>query len=324
VVEIRRLLTDEELRVALARDVAAGLARRPRAIRSRWLWDERGSELFEAICALPDYPLPRRERLLLDRHVSEIVRLAKPDTVVELGPGGSDKTDALLSAALAVGLRPRYVAVDVSEPALRSGLERLAERFDVIEIAGVVADFERQLGEVPVSGRVLVTCLGSTLGALEDAERADLLAAVARVIGESGALLLGLDLVKPPEQIVAAYTDAAGLSAALIANLLPVLNRELGADFDPARFESEASWNPACERMEMAVRSRTRQTVTIAALGTELELEPGATLRTEVSTKFRPDGIAAELAAAGLAPQRWWARGGVALALATPRLRGAS
>jgi len=167
---------------------------------------------------------------------------------------------------------------------------------------------------------VLLVCLGSTIGALEPDDRAALLAAGASMLGTDGALLLGLDLVEPIGRIVAAYDDGEGLTAALIANLLHVLNRELAADFRPARFRSEAVWRPELERMEMGVRSLVPQTVTLAAIDLSVEFEEGEPLRTEISTKFRREVVEQELGAAGLGLGAWWTceAGDFALCLARP------
>jgi len=172
---------------------------------------------------------------------------------------------------------------------------------------GVLGDFERDLPG-PFE-RTLLVCLGSTIGALDPGDRASLLASAGEVLGPDGRLLLGLDLVKPVEQIIAAYDDSQGLSAHLIANLLPILNRELGADFDPGAFRSEIAWNAELERMEMGVRSLVAQRVALPASDLTVEFEEGETLRTEISTKFRREGIERELAAAGLNVDAWWTDG---------------
>ena len=189
---------------------------------------------------LPEYYLPGAERAILEDHAGDIAATARPRTVVELGSGSSAKTRILLDAL--PGLE-RFVAVDVSESALAEAGPRLAARYPRVEIVGIVADYERELPRL-TAGTLLVF-LGSTIGALEPGDRSALLASIAAALPADGALLLGLDLVKPVERIVAAYNDAEGLSAALIANLLPILNRELGADFDPGRFRSEAHWTPS-------------------------------------------------------------------------------
>jgi L-histidine N-alpha-methyltransferase len=300
--------------------VLAGLARSPKAISSRWLWDERGSQLFEAITELPEYYPTRREREILEAHAHEIAEVADADWLVELGSGSSAKTTTLLDAFLVAGTLHGYAAVDLSETALRPALAKLADPYPELSLRGYVADLERQLASVDAPGRRLVAFLGGTFGALEPDERAAFLRQARSFLADGGQLLLGVDLVKPVDRIVAAYNDREGLSAQLIANLLPVLNRELDAGFDTATFRSEARWNPQLERMEMAVRSLVDQVVPIVRLGLEVVFGRGETLRTEISTRFRREGLEAELAAADLELLEWWtdAAGDFALCIARP------
>jgi L-histidine N-alpha-methyltransferase len=309
-------LDPSELAEQLRREAREGLTKTPKQLRSRWLWDEGGSALYERIMELPEYYLPGAERAILEAHADDIAAAARPRTVVELGSGSSVKTRMLLDAL--PGLE-RFVAVDVSESALANAGGRLATRYPHVEVAGIVADYERELPSL-AEGTLLVF-LGSTIGALEPGDRSALLASIAGALPTDGTLLLGLDLVKPVERIVAAYNDPQGLSAALIANLLPILNRELGADFDPARFGSEARWNPELERMEMVVRSLEAQSVNLPAIDLTVAFAEGETLRTEISTKFSREGVTRELEAAGLAVQAWWTddeAGDFALCLARP------
>jgi L-histidine N-alpha-methyltransferase len=282
-------------------------------MRSRWLWDARASELYERIMELPEYYLPRAEQKLLERCAGEIASVTAPRTVVELGSGSSVRTTILLDALPQL---ERFVAVDASRSSLEDAGARLTARFPQLEVLGLVGDFE--LGLPGPYEEVLVICLGSTIGALEPADRAALLIAIRGTLGSSGALLLGLDLVKPVDRILAAYNDGEGLSAELIANLLPILNRELGADFRTELFRPEATWNPELERMEMVVRSLTAQTVTLRAIDLAVEFAEGETLRTEISTKFRREGVERELGGAGLDLEGWWAddAGDFALCLA--------
>jgi L-histidine N-alpha-methyltransferase len=282
-------------------------------MRSRWIWDARAAELYERIMELPEYYLPEAERTLLHRHAGEIAAATQPQTVVELGSGSSVKTPLLLDALPGLA---RYVAVDVSETSLVEAGGRLAERYPDVDVVGVLDDFEQRLPG-PYEQTLLV-CLGSTIGALDPEDRSALLAGAASALDVDGRLLLGLDLVKPIERIVAAYDDSQGLSAALIANLLPVLNRELGADFEPEAFRSEIAWNPELERMEMGVRSLADQHVSLPAIDLAVDFREGETLRTEISTKFRREGIAAELRSARLELDGWWsdARGDFALCVA--------
>jgi L-histidine N-alpha-methyltransferase len=303
------LLSREDRREALRRDVLDGLGRSPKTLRSRWTWDARGSAIFASITELPEYYLTRRERELLERHAVEVARLSAPEVVLELGLGSSSKTQLLLDALRRRGLPRRFVAVDVSEEALRAGLAGVAARYPGLEVCGIVGDFERELPRVGVEGRCLVLLLGSTIGAVEPGERLELLRSVAVAAGDEGVLLLGVDLVKDVERTVAAYSDPRGLSALLIANALHVLNRELGAGFEPGRFASEACWNPGLERMEMTVRSLVDQVVPIPALGLEVAFPEGETLRTELSAKFRREPLTSELASVGLLLESWWTDG---------------
>jgi L-histidine N-alpha-methyltransferase len=312
---LERQLGSGERAAQLRREAREGLASIPKELRSRWVWDARGSALYDRIMNLPEYYLPAAERALLEEHAGDVARAARPRTVVELGSGSSVKTRILLDA---LPLLERFVAVDVSESALAEAGPRLAARYPHAGIVGIVADYERELPS-PSAGTLLVV-LGSTIGALEPDDRAALLASIAAALPAEGALLLGLDLVKPVERIVAAYNDAKGLSAELIATPLRILNRELGADFEPDRFRPEASWEPALERMEMVVRSLERQTVTLPAIDLVVEFGEGDTLRTEISTKFRREGATRGLEAAGLILEAWWAdeAGDFALCLARP------
>jgi len=298
---LERRLGADRLAEQLRHEAREGLTGNPKQMRSRWIWDERGSDLYGRIMELPQYYLPGAEREILAARAGEIDGLVHPHRVVELGPGSSVKTPLLLDGL--AGLE-RYVAIDVSEEALEAAGRRLAERYPDLDILGIVGDFET--GLPAHEERTLAVCLGSTIGGLDPEDRVILLSAVAGMLDADGAFLLGLDLLKDVDRIVAAYKDEHGLAAALIENLLPILNRELGADFDPGRFESEAVWSPERGRMEMFVRSLERQTVTLGGLGLSVEFEAGERLRTEISTKFTREGIAAELAAAGLGIAAWW------------------
>ena len=301
---LERDLRPGELAEALRREARDGLTATPKHMRSRWIWDARGAELYERIMELPEYYLPEAERSILRERAGEIAEMAGPGTVVELGSGSSVKTTILLDALPRL---ERFVAVDVDESSLVEAGERLAERYPRLEVVGVLGDFERDLPGL--FERTLLVCLGSTIGALDPGDRASLLASAANALGANGRLLLGLDLVKPVERIIAAYDDSQGLSAQLIANLLPILNRELGADFDPGAFRSEIAWNAELERMEMGVRSLVAQRVALPAIDLTVEFEEGETLRTEISTKFRREGVERELAAAGLDVDAWWTDG---------------
>ena len=312
---LERRLDPDRLAVQLRREARRGLTATPKRMRSRWLWDERGAALYERILELPEYYLPAAEKAMLESRAAEIAALVRPRFLVELGSGSSVKTTILLDALPGLA---RFVAVDVSEGAVVEAGLRLAARYPRLEVVGVVDDFERRL---PAAwGATLVVFLGSTIGALDPGDRAALLTTLANRLGSDGAVLLGLDLVKPVERIVAAYNDRAGLSAALIANLLPMLNRELDADFRPERFRPEAVWNAELERMEMVVRSLEAQIVTLHALDLAVAFAEGETLQTEISTKFRRKGVEQELAAAGLRLEAWWTDDAADFALCLARV----
>jgi L-histidine Nalpha-methyltransferase len=310
---IERRLTPERLLEELREEARTGLTSTPKRMRSRWVWDGRGVALYARIMELPQYYLPRAEREILAARAGEIDELVHPGEVVELGPGSSVKTPLLLDALTNL---ERYVAFDVSEHALEEAGDHLAARYPQLELVGVVGDFETGLPRL--EEQALVVMLGSTIGGLDPEDRAVLLSTVAGALGDEGALLLGLDLLKDVERIVAAYHDDEGLAAGLISNLLPVLNRELGADFDGARFRPEAVWTSQRSRMEMYVRSLEAQTVRLAALDLSVEFAEGETLRTEISTKFTRGGVEEELGAAGLRLAAWWTdeEGDFALGLA--------
>ena len=298
---LERRLGPNELAEQLRHEAREGLTASPKFMRSRWVWDARGAELYDRIMELPQYYLPQVERPLLAAHAGDVEALVHPRRAVELGPGSSVKTPLVLDAL--TGLES-YVAIDVSEEALEAAGQRLAERYPDLDILGIVGDFETGLPEP--AERTLVICLGSTVGNMGPRERARLFENVAELVSEGGGLLLGLDLVKNPERIAGAYRDDLGYTDGLISNLLPILNRELGADFDVGRFRPEAEWAPERSRMEMFVRALEPQTVHVRDLGLTVEFAEGERLRTEISTKFTREGTEEELAAAGLHIAGWW------------------
>jgi L-histidine Nalpha-methyltransferase len=298
---LERRLGADELAQQLRREAREGLTASPKFMRSRWVWDARGAELYDHIMELPQYYLPQVERPLLAAHADDVEDLVHPRRAVELGPGSSVKTPLVLDAL--TGLES-YFAIDVSEDALEAAGRRLAERYPELDILGIVGDFESGLPDP--AERTLVICLGSTVGNMGPRERATLFENLAELIGEDGGLFLGLDLVKDPERIAGAYRDDLGYTDGLISNLLPILNRELGADFDAGRFRPEAEWVPERSRMEMFVRALEPQTVHVRDLGLTVEFEEGERLRTEISTKFTREGAEDELAAAGLRIAGWW------------------
>jgi L-histidine Nalpha-methyltransferase len=225
----------------------------------------------------------------------------------------------LLDALEAAGTLERFVPLDVSEQVLRASAEAIAARYPSIGVHGIVGDFERHLSAIPAGECRLIAFLGSTVGNLYPAGRARLFRAVASALAQDDAFLLGVDLVKDPALIEAAYNDSHGVTERFVRNGLTVVNRILRGDFEQSRFAFESRWDADREWMDIGFRSRDAQTVRIEELETELEFAAGEQLRFEVSTKFRRDGVEAELVAAGLSPSGWWTdhAGGFALSLAT-------
>ena len=295
-----------DLRDALRRDAATGLQARPKQLPPKWFYDDRGSALFEAITQLPEYYPTRRERSILATRSAEIAGITAADTLVEIGSGTSEKTRLLLDAMDAAGCLRRFVPFDVSEATLRTAADKLACDYPGMAVHAVVGDFERHLGRIPGDGRRLVAFLGGTIGNLLPDQRAAFLGDLAAGLRRGDALLLGTDLVKDPARLRAAYDDAAGVTAEFNRNVLCVLNRELDADFDPGRFEHVALWDAEREWIEMRLRAREAHHVVVDALGLTVGFSVGEEIRTEISAKFRPAGVEAELAAAGLEPACWW------------------
>jgi L-histidine Nalpha-methyltransferase len=300
--EIAVLFSGEERDTELREEVRLGLTSTPKELQPKWFYDERGSELFDAITRLPEYYLTRAERSILERFTGEIAELTDATTLIELGSGTSDKTRLLLDV-----LAPRrFVPFDVSEETLRASAQRLAREYPAVEVVAVVGDFEHHLPLLPTNGRRLLAFLGSTIGNLTPPRRALFLSDVAATLGDGDTFLLGIDLVKSPARLVAAYDDASGVTREFNLNVLEVLNRELDGDFDVSAFEHVARWNAKVEWMEMFVRSLREQTVRLEALDLEVAFQAGELVRTEISAKFHLRRLVNELEAAGLAVQRWW------------------
>ncbi|MER5584175.1 L-histidine N(alpha)-methyltransferase [Streptomyces asoensis] len=315
---ITRTLPEDATDAALRADVRGGLTASPKTLPPKWFYDARGSELFEEITRLPEYYPTRAEREILVDRAGEIAAAARARTLVELGSGSSRKTRHLIDALTELDT---YVPVDVSESALtQAGQALIAER-PGLTVHALIADFTASLALPDSPGPRLVAFLGGTIGNLLPAERAVFLASVRALLTPGDALLLGTDLVKDEQVLVRAYDDSAGVTAAFNKNVLAVVNRELGADFDPEAFRHVASWDTGHEWIEMRLRSRTAQTVKIPALDLAVDFAAGEELRTEVSAKFREEGVRMELAAAGMELTHWWtdAAGRFALSLSTVR-----
>jgi len=291
---------------ALRRDVRDGLAQTPKSLPPKWFYDSVGSDLFDQITRLPEYYPTRAETQILRARSAEIAAASGADTLVELGSGTSEKTRMLLDSLRDSGALRRFIPFDVDAGVLNAAGSAIGREYPGIEIEAVCGDFEEHLGKIPRVGRRLVVFLGSTIGNLTPGPRTDFLSTLADTLQPGDSLLLGTDLVKDTGRLVRAYDDSAGVTAQFISNVVAVVNRELDADFDLDGFEHVAKWNADEERIEMWLRAATAQRVRVAALDMTVDFAAGEEMLTEVSCKFRPDGVAAELATAGMRRTHWW------------------
>ncbi|MEV1290715.1 L-histidine N(alpha)-methyltransferase [Pseudonocardia sp. NPDC049635] len=302
-------LTDADAEAALRADVLRGLTTRPREIPPKWFYDARGSELFEKITGLPEYYPFRTERSLLIDSVADIARSSGADTVVELGSGSSTKTRLLLDAFLDAGTLRRYVPQDVSESALRRAIDELHRDYPTLALHGVVGDFTTDLHRLPGAepgGKRMIAFLGGTIGNLQPGPRHEFLTHVHDVLEPGEQLLLGTGLATDPDVMVAAYDDAAGVTAEFNRNVLHVLNRELGANFDVDAFTHVALWDAENEWIEMRLRADRDMQVRVRELDLDLTFLAGEEISTEISAKFRPEALDDIVTAAGFEPTRRW------------------
>ncbi len=314
-------LTPDHAGRALRNDARIGLTSTPRWLSPRWFYDARGSDLFEEITRLPEYYPTRAERSILADHAGDIAQRTRAHTLVELGSGSSEKTRLLLDALQAEGTLVQFVPLDVSETALRAAVATLNGDYPTLSIHAVVADFTEHLGRIPGQTPRLVAFLGGTIGNLLPDERATFLTELRDTLLPGEWLLLGTDLVKDEDALVPAYDDAAGVTADFNRNVLAVLNRELGADFDLDNYQHVAIWDAENEWIEMRLRAIAAATVTLPELALDMVLAAGEEIRTEISAKFRREGVEHELSNAGFSLDSWWtdSEGLFALSLARAR-----
>jgi L-histidine N-alpha-methyltransferase len=300
---------------SLADDVRRGLALRQKAIPPKYFYDDYGSRLFEQICELPEYYPTRTEEQLLESSAHEILQVAHASDVIELGSGAATKMRWFLDAAEDLGETFRYRPVDVCEPMLESSGRMLVARYPWLEVRAQLADYERHLDRLPTGDRRLVMFLGSTIGNLPPRAATSFVSAIGRQLREGEHFLLGADLVKPVKVLEAAYNDSAGITAEFNRNVLRVINRELDADFDLAAFDHVAFFNERKRQIEMHLRARRPQRVSLKALGWSAKLRRGETLHTEISRKFTRRGLAKLCRDGGFEPRRWFVADDPAFAL---------
>jgi dimethylhistidine N-methyltransferase len=295
----------------LARTVRAGLASRPKTLPPWLFYDEAGSNLFEQITEVPEYYLTRTERAIFERYAGEMVATAAGGAKLrftELGAGSAEKTRVLMKAALAQQKGLVFEAVDVSATALLVAQARIEREIPGVKVHLLEMDYTNgfELDACGPGERRLVLYIGSSIGNFEPDEAARILRKVRKQLVTGDCLLLGVDLVKHESTLLAAYDDAAGVTAAFNKNMLVRMNRELGADFDLAGFGHRAVWNETMSRMEMHLESLTDHRVRFASLDWQVEFGAGETIHTENSYKYRPCAAEAMLAAAGFACAGTW------------------
>ena len=299
-------VTPEEVRRRMRADAIAGLEADPKSIPPVWFYDERGSQLFEEITRLPEYYPTRAERHLLETHASTIAELSKADTLVELGAGSCEKTRVLLSALRDIGTLTTYVPFDISDEFLRDAASTIAAEYAPLAVHLVIGDFSEHLAAIPTEGRRMVAFLGGTIGNLDPARRARFLFDLNCTMSSDDSLLLGADLVKDRTRLVAAYDDAAGVTAQFNKNVLHVLNEQLGGNFDPDLFAHVALWNEADQWIEMRLRAQVPNEVALREAGISVRFAQDEDILTEISAKFTADRIEEELGAAGFVIDDMW------------------
>lgn len=319
---LRNMLRDKAGSYDLPADVRAGLTSSPRTLPSKYFYDARGSHLFETITRLPEYYLTRAETEILERESGNIVEAIRPRVLVEFGSGAARKTRILLDAMLGLGLLEGYGPVDVSAEASRHAADTLIRDYPDLMVQGVIGDFEHPR-DLPFAGRPrLLAFLGSTIGNLETVQATAFLRSIQAEMTGADGFLVGFDLVKDLDVLVRAYDDEAGVTATFNLNMLRVLNRELGADFDLDAFRHRAVWNAAESRIEMHLESLHEQRILIPSIDLEVELQAGETIRTELSHKYTRESATALLETSGYRVESWFTDGSDRFALALARQTG--
>jgi L-histidine N-alpha-methyltransferase len=312
-----RASTEQEVRVDVLRDEAEsrpvlydetlrGLHEEVKGLPAVWLYDARGSRLYDEITRLPEYYLPRREGEILRARAGEIAACTQARTLVELGAGSAKNIRLLLDALDTAGTLERFVPLDVSEETLRASAQAIAAAYPRVSVHAIVGDFEGDLDALPGGDRRLIAFLGSTIGNLYPDQRARFLTNLGDVLARDDAVLLGIDLVKDAARLEAAYNDSGGVTEAFVRNALTAVNRELDATFDQRRFVYEARWDPEHEWMDIGLRAQQAHTVSIHGLELDVAFEAGEALRVEISSKFRREQFELEAGRAGLRVESWW------------------
>ena len=315
-----QLLAGGEAPSTLASDVRRGLYSLPKFLPPKYFYDTRGSFLFEQICDTPEYYPTRTEDALLAQYACEVIARIRPRTIVELGSGSSRKTRHFFDACEREDVPARYMPLDVCGDMLVHAAQDLMSRYRWLQIAAVVGDYSAGIDSLPsTEGPRLFLFLGGTLGNFGHAEAVKFLWDIRCNLRERDALLIGVDRVKDPQLLHAAYNDAQGYTARFNLNVLEVLNRELNGDFDPADFRHEAFYNEPRAQIEMHLRAQRDHLVDLHALDMRVPFRAGETIRTEISRKFTPESLTQLLGRAGLYPERHYQADGGAYSLVLAR-----
>jgi len=298
----------EAAQTPVGAEVYRGLTALPKTLAPWLFYDERGSELFEAITELPEYYLTRTEREIFAQYADEILEAAGGKlAMVELGAGTAAKTGVLLAAAVRRYGRVSYYPIDISVSALTEARSRIGEELPEVAVRPIVADYTTELDEIPAPGcRRLVLYIGSSIGNFDPAEAAALLRNLRGQLAAGDLLLLGVDHIKDRATLLRAYNDGAGVTAQFNTNVLTRIRRELGADFRPRLFRHRVRWNDRESRIEMHLESLVSQEIAIPALELTVGFRRGETIHTENSYKFTPETAAGMLGRAGFAVRREW------------------
>jgi len=307
-------LIEAPLRSGIADDVVRGFASCPRWLPPKYFYDAEGSRLFDAICDTPEYYPTRTEHALLAAAAPAIVGDARPDTLIELGAGAARKTRPLLEAMLRRRASALYVPVDISAPLMVASARQLLADLPRLQVHALVADLDHHLHRLPRGGHRLIAYLGSSIGNFRQVEAIEFFRGLAAGMELHDRVLIGVDLVKNPAILHAAYNDAAGVTAEFNRNVLRVINRELDGDLDPDGFDHRADWVPERRQIEMYLVSRRPQRARLAGVGRTYRFAARERIRTEISRKFTRDDVAAMFSAAGLrlvgwhpSPEDWFA-----------------
>lgn len=280
-------------------DVRETLLNKPRSLSPKYFYDERGSELFDQICSTPEYYPTRIENKLLLNYAADIIDKTKPEQILELGSGYSVKTRRLFDACQDISHNCTYAPFDVCEGALIESAQKLEEEYQWLNLKPLLGDYNAGLGNLPsATGSHLYVFLGSTIGNFEKKEALDFINELYDVMKPGDYLLLGVDRVKKNDVLNAAYNDSQGLTAEFNLNVLKVLNRELGANFDTNSFTHTAAFDEEKERIEMRLTSKTTQEVKIENLNKTIQFNKDESILTEISQKYTYSGIEEMLARA--------------------------